>query len=260
MADYCTRIGYSPYYERAKRKKKTDRTVLVITDFTKSSTNAVLSAASLFEKLNLKFILLNVFENPAEKSHLLISVEDILVKDSEAGLKKQAAELASTLKGKEVSFTTYSAAGRLKKVVKAIQETENIDLIVVGIPSDKHPFKDLNKIPLLFMGQSKLPVLMVPEKCPDKPAKNAFIINLGAPLSRKAVDKEFEHIVNHDHIAKHIIYFNEKQPNHALHEMLLESESDLMILIPAPGDRLDKALLEYQITTLAPTLASLLKY
>ncbi len=81
-----------------KKKKLVERSILGITDFTKSSTNAVLFAANLLKNTAIKLKLLNVYETPTEKATLLISVDDILTQDSESGLKKQTTEITSGLK------------------------------------------------------------------------------------------------------------------------------------------------------------------
>lgn len=245
-----------------KENKKADKTILAITDFSKSSTHAILSAARLFENANLKYKLLNVFENPGEKAALLISIEDILAKDSEMGLKKQAAEIAPALNSPESNISTYSIAGKLRKAVSDIVRSESVDLIVTGIPADKYPCKTPDNKPILFMGQSRVPVLMVPEKCSDETVKSVLILNLYAQLPEKVIAKGFESIVNHDHIAKNVIYINEKKISTALsaslHDALSKSEANLIIIIPAPGDKIDRALLDFHIQELCPTVAALL--
>lgn len=245
-----------------KRKKKIDKTILAITDFTKSSTNAMLFAAHIFKDVNLKFKLLNVFENPAERATLLISVEDILTKDSETGLKKQSAEIASVLNSPKLNISCYSKPGRLKPVIDTILQTEPIDLIVSGIPADKYNGKNLNNVPLLFMGRNKLPLLMVPEKISDSPVKNILIINLDAQQLKTAFVNKFESFVNHDHISKHVIYINEKKIDHALaasvNDLLIQREADLIIVIPAPGDKIDRAIQGYSAQELYPAIDSLL--
>ncbi len=245
-----------------KREKKVNRTILAITDFTKSSTNAVLFAANLFKYTNLKIILLNVFETPNEKEPLLISVEDILTKDSESGLKKQSSDIALKLKEQGVSISTFSISGKLKKALTQVMETESIDLILSGISTDIYPSKYFSNTPILFIGQSKYPVLLVPEKASDKELKSLITVNFDASKHEIPRDREFEHMVNHDHIVKHVLSVNEKKIDKkiisSLQTMLSKEKAELVILIPAPGDKIDKALLDYRLQELCPTIASLL--
>lgn len=245
-----------------KTEKKADRNILAITDFTKSSTHAILFAANLFKNSILKFKLVNVFDNPNDKASLLISIEDILTKDSEAGLNKQSAEITSALETMKFHISTYSTTGRLKKAIGTIAQADDVDLIVAGAPSDKYPCKNLNNIPLLFMGQSRYPILIVPENCFHNVIKNILILNLGGTLAKYKFEKGFEHIVNHDHISKREIHINEKKMDKAtttsIQSILNQKKTDLIIIIPAPGDKIDRSLLDYQIHDLCPSIAALL--
>lgn len=245
-----------------KDKKKATRNILVITDFTKSSSNAILFAAHLFKNADLSFNLLNVYDNPGVKATLLISVEDILAKDSEAGLQRQSAEVASALKKLKPVISTHSVTGKLKKAISIIAQSEQIDLIVAGIPSNKYPCKNLKDRPLLFMGQSRVPVLLVPENCSDKPIKNILILNLDGHHHKTSADKGFECIINHDHISKFTISLNEKKiDSDALslfYGTLKENNANLIIIIPAVGDNMDRLLLDYQIQELCPAVSTLL--
>ncbi len=242
-----------------KDKKNVDRTILAITDFTRSSTNTVLFAANLFKKSNLKFLFLHSYESPKD---FLIFVEDILAKKSEAGLKKQSSEIATILKQTNLDISTHSITDELKKAVSTIAQSEDIDLIVAGIPADKYPCRTLNNIPMLFMGKAKHPILLVPEGSSEKPVKRVLTINLDTRLLKNTFGKKFEDMVNHDHVAKHIIFINENIQHTALsasiHKMLSHGETDLIILIPASGDRIDRALQGYKVQELYPAVVKLL--
>lgn len=245
-----------------KGKKKADKTILVITDFTKSSTNAILFAANLFKNSNLRINLLNTYENPNEKANILISVEDILSKDSEAGLQKQSAEVALALGKLKPAIATYSSMGKFKKIISTITRSEDIDLIVLGIHSNEHICKKLNTAPLLFIGQGKVPVLMVPENHIHTSVKNVLVLNLGVHQDKNTPDKRFEHIVNHDHIFKEVINLHEKQVNSgtlsAFYSALQKHNTDLIIIAPVAGDKIDKILLGYQFKELLPAFAAIM--
>jgi hypothetical protein len=247
-----------------KEKRKVNRTILAITDFSKSSTTAILFAARLFKNSKRKIIFLNVFENPNDKSPLLISVEDILIKDSEAGLKKQSTEVETALKTLKFSSTRHSMAGKLRKAIRTITQFENVDLIVAGIPANRYPCKNLNNAPLLFMGQSKYPILIVPEKCSHKPVKSILVVNLAGHPTKNSVEKGFEYIINPDHISKHLLSLNEKKIDNgivsSLHKTIKEKDVNLIIIIPAAGDKIDRALRDYQVQELCHFIASLLSY
>jgi hypothetical protein len=245
-----------------KHKNGVDQTILAITDFSKSSSNAILFAANLLQYCNLKFIFLNVFDIPSDKDSLLISIEDILTTESETDLKKQSAEIALAFKNREINISTYSLTGKLKKGIAKIIESEDIDLIVAGIPANKYPSNYLNDCPILFRGQSKYPVLLVPENCVDKPLRRVLTLNFDSAKQQNMLNKDLEHIINHDHITKYTISINEKKIDHkvisSLHTLLKKEKVELIIFISAPGDRIDKAMLDYQLYELYPYLMSLL--
>lgn len=246
-------------------QKKIDKTILAITDFSKSSTNAILFVARLFKNCNLKFALLNIFKNPGERTSFLISIDDIVSKDSEISLKKQAEEIAVDLKDLKPEIVPYSLSAKLKKNIENISQSESIDLIVTGIPANQYPSEYLNNIPLLFIGQSKFPVLMVPENCAPTPIKSILVLNLDARLSKNRANKGFEYFANSHKIGKNIIYLNEKKMDNtakvtSLFTSIRDNDVNLLMIIPSAGDKIDKALLDYQMQELCPMVASLLNF
>ena len=251
-----------------KENQKTERTILAITDFTKSSTNAILFAAHLFKNSNLKFEILHAFGNPIERESLLIYIEDILAKKSETGLKNQSYEIAAALPGRTSSgknakfnIATHSVNDISKKAISNTLQLAQVDLIVVGIPSYKKPGKKLNNLPLLLMGQSKYPVLLVPEESSAKQIKNALILNFGSFIN-DTLGSRFETIVNHDHLSKHIIQLGDTGQHTpvsgTINNVLIQEKTDLIILNAAAGDKLDRALLDYNIQELPPIIISML--
>ena len=260
----CFFVEYYLHVVKLQQENKANRTILAITDFSPSSTNAILFAAYLFQYSAFNILLLNVFETPSDKDSLLISVDDILIKESDTRLKKQSAEIASILKDQKLNISTYSFPGKLKKGIAKVMETEDIDMIVSGIPSDKYPSKYLDSCPMLFMGQSKYPVLLVPEHCVDKPLRKVLTLNFDSVKEPNILNKDLEHIVNHDHITKYTLSINENKIDSkaiaSLRTMLKKEEVELIIFIPAPGDRIDRALIDYQVQELSPAVSSILSY
>jgi hypothetical protein len=245
-----------------KRDKNVNRNVLAITDFSKSSTNAILYASNLFNYSNLKIILLNAYETPDEKAALLISIEDILSKDSETGLKKQSTDISTITNDRNLEISTYSIGAKLKYAIGKIIQSENIDLITAGIPKSKYPSTFLNKNPILFMGQNRYPVLLVPEECSNKPIKNILILNLGSHQVNDYSKNGLEHILNHNHLAKFVINLNDIKNDNTetafLNKTLTKQKTDLILIVPSTGDRIDRALLNCQVKELNTLLVSLL--
>lgn|GEM_PF-4665676 len=247
-----------------KIEKELPKTILSVTDFSKRSTNAIAFAANLFVNKKLKILLLNIFQNPDEAKTMLILVDDILGKESEKGLKKQSVEITSLLKGQNLDISVYSMSGTLKRAVNTITQTEDIDLIVAGIPAGKYSCKNFENLPILFMGQSRYPVLLVPEKCSDSPVKDIFVLNLDSSRGKFDVKKSFKHLINHNHLTERSISINEKKTDKAVIESfhnifaIQKQKTDIIIIIPSPGDSIDRAMLGLQIDKLCPIITSLL--
>jgi nucleotide-binding universal stress UspA family protein len=126
-----------------KIEKEEAKTILAVTDFSKTSTNAIMSAASLLKDKNLKLLLLHVFKKPDEAKTMLILVDDILGNESERGLKKQSVEITDLLKGRNLDISVYSVSGKVEKAINTIIQTQDIDLLVIGMSAGKYSFKNL---------------------------------------------------------------------------------------------------------------------
>ena len=241
---------------------KAERTILVITDFSECSTNAILFVAHLFQHTKLKISLLNTFGNPSERESFLLYIEDILAKKSGKGLKKQTTEIDSIFKERKLNISTHSLPDSLKKGIAKIIEAEDIDMIVVGLPAGKYPSEYLNTCPVLFRGQSKYPVLLVPEKCINKPLRNVVTLNFYSAQQQNILNKDLEHLVNYDDTTNHVINVNDGKTNNTtlktLENTITSTKKDLIILNSAPGDQIDKALLEYRIQDLSSLVISML--
>jgi hypothetical protein len=243
--------------------KEKNTTILAITDLSEKATNAIVHAVNLFKEAHIKLILLNVLENRKENTSLLISVEDVIHKGSDIALEKQSAEITSIFKKKKLDISTCSLLGRrLNIAIGNNIHYEDIDLIVTGISPAKNTFKEVANIPLLFIGQSRFPVLLVSENCSHKAVKNILTINLSSYPYKNTFSKTFEHIIKDKSISKHTIHIYGKKINNVmsaiLHTMLTKHKINLIVIISSPGDKIDRALLGYNFHDLYPAITSLL--
>jgi len=247
-----------------KAEKKVTKTILAVTNFSKSSTNAIVFASNLFANRKLKLLLLNIFENPDETKNMLILINDILGKESEKGLKKQSVEIKALLKDRNLDISVYSMTGKLEKVINTINQTQNIDLMVAGMCSGKYSNKGPENLPMLFMGLSKYPVLLLPENYSDGPVKNILVLNLESDRERFNVKRYFEYIINQDYLTGRIININEKKIDNemvaSLQRMLAmrKEKTDIIIVTPPSGNSIDRAVLELKVDKLSLITSSLL--
>ena len=112
------------------------------------------------------------------------------------------------------------------------------------------------------MGQNRYPVLLVPEECSNKPIKNILILNLGSHQVNDYSKNGLEHILNHNHLAKFVINLNDIKNDNTetafLNKTLTKQKTDLILIVPSTGDRIDRALLNCQVKELNTLLVSLL--
>jgi len=165
--------------------------ILVPTDFSETSIVAMRSAAYFAHKFNSKLILLHVFETPEFHA----SIEDLemaLDKVVKARVEERLQQLISEydeLNGIEV--VPVVEAGRIHKVINAVTEAENCDLIVMGT----HGATGLSQPERFILGSnayrvvnvSKVPVLTLRRKTPINEIKN---IVLPIDLSKETLQKE----------------------------------------------------------------------
>jgi len=108
--------------------------VLIPTDFSESSFNAVKYAFELLNGLkDIEYILLNAYDIPhGGSATMLVSITDILKRDSEIGLRKVLSKL--NLKGDEIdhNIRTISLHGSLATVIEQLLKKEDFDLLVMG--------------------------------------------------------------------------------------------------------------------------------
>ncbi len=151
------------------------RKVLIPTDFSTNALNAVKYAFDLFKgQDDIEYILLNAYDVPhGGSATMLVSITDILKRDSEVGLKKVLSKLE--LEGDETdhNIRTISLHGPLASVIEQLLKTEDFNLLVMGALG-------AGGIEQVLLGSStsevvkkiKKPILIVPHKAryvvPDK--------------------------------------------------------------------------------------------
>lgn len=141
------------------------RRVLIPTDFSENAMNAVRYAFELFRHdPDTEYVLLNAYDIPRSGSTtMLVSITDILKKDSEEGLKKSIKEIEEI--GHAGSLRTISKHGQLFEVIKELIKKEEYNVIIMGTLGAG----GLKKVLLgsnasEIVKKVKIPVLIVPEK------------------------------------------------------------------------------------------------
>jgi nucleotide-binding universal stress UspA family protein len=138
--------------------------ILLPTDFSDNARNAMEYALNMFGANDMEYIIVNIYAEPYSNTELLVSVDEILEKDSEKGLEEDHAYLKSLFPKESFQIQLWSKYGGLPFEINRICEEEKIDYIVMGT-------KGASGLKKVLIGSNtadviktvKTPVLSIPE-------------------------------------------------------------------------------------------------
>jgi hypothetical protein len=144
--------------------------ILIPTNFSGHGVTAAEYAIELFKDTAGEFILENVYQGPKGNTGTLISINDIISRDVNEGLKKEWEFLKS--KYKNVSIDFQFEEGNPISTIKTAVKRNHFDLLVMG--HNAH-FKRFHKA---FIEQPEYwPVMLVPQEPFLEKAKDAIIVS-----------------------------------------------------------------------------------
>jgi nucleotide-binding universal stress UspA family protein len=139
------------------------KSILVPTDFSDNARNAFDYAVKLFGIDGVRYTLLNSFETPnAGSSGMLVSIDEMLEKESIADLEKELEYLNNKYKG--ITIDTESRHGSVDDVVAHWSNQNDVDAVVMGTTGAsglKKTFLGSNAQKVI--ADSEYPVFSVPE-------------------------------------------------------------------------------------------------
>ncbi|QNL22462.1 universal stress protein [Hyphobacterium sp. CCMP332] len=106
--------------------------VLVPTDFSKNAYHALKYAISMINGKSIHVILLNTYQLLPSTSEMFISIDDILQKNSEKGLKNEIETVQKEFPKKNFTYDLISLSGSLKFGIKQVIKDQNVDLVMMG--------------------------------------------------------------------------------------------------------------------------------
>lgn len=144
--------------------------ILIPTDFSRNAWNALKYASAFYKDEDCHFLLLNAYEVPRTSADMLISLNDIMRRDSEKGLAGWLLKAKKELKNPKHVYSVYSQLGNAASLVSQIIKKEHISMVVMGT-------KGASGIAEVMMGsvaskviqKASCPVLAIPEKTHFKP-------------------------------------------------------------------------------------------
>jgi nucleotide-binding universal stress UspA family protein len=141
------------------------KSILALTDFTKSSVNAVNYAADLAYSVNANLVLLHAIPFPIAISE--ISVPGDFIDDMMDASAREMEELAKTLRSRtrsKINITTEIKIGTVEQEIENISSRERPLAVVIGIRSGKSFERALmGSTTFHVMNHQGFPTLVIPE-------------------------------------------------------------------------------------------------
>jgi len=155
------------------------KNILIPTDFSPNSWNAVVYAMQFLKDENCKFYFLHTYTPSFYRLDYMIggpefsAIPDYEVDVSVEGLEKTVQDVKKQFPNKKHSYKTVSAFNTLTDEINAFSKRKNIDMVVMGT-------QGATGAEQLFLGSStvfvirkaKVPVLAVPKNCRFTGVKN----------------------------------------------------------------------------------------
>jgi nucleotide-binding universal stress UspA family protein len=162
------------------------RKVLIPTDFSANAENAVKYSFDMLKNTDekIEFVLLNSYTIPHSKNTMIMSITEILKRDSEEGMKRCLKKLKQDFPND--SIRSISMQGPLCTVIEILMKNEKFDLVVMGTLGAG----GLKKVLLgsntsEVVAKIKLPILIVPHEAIYCPPDNILFTTDFRPTRRE---------------------------------------------------------------------------
>lgn len=106
--------------------------ILVPTDFSEYALNALFVAFRLAKRFGAELLLVNAYNVPHSGASIMVSLDDIIRKDSEDGMAALVNRIKEIEEFKDVTFNTEIQHGALADVLLDVIKKENIDMVIMG--------------------------------------------------------------------------------------------------------------------------------
>lgn len=146
--------------------------ILIPTDFSEASGNAVEYAAALASDFQAKIILLNVvvpsvvIEDISAAAYLITEAEL-----SENNKKLMKSEIVRLSEKYHILVEGYIRKGLPTEIIEKFTMTKNVDLIVMGMKGRGKSNSKFGSTTTMLIRKSKVPVLVIPRRINFKPLK-----------------------------------------------------------------------------------------
>ncbi|MBD0776372.1 universal stress protein [Maribacter sp. ANRC-HE7] len=234
--------------------------ILVATNFSKLSENAILYAASVAKKLHTKLILYNAFKLPIHASNARLSATFVegLIEKNRNRLHESAQDLYQKFGIEVIVETSFSS---LDQEVDHLMKVHDCRFLVIGMSPKSMEQNLLGNPATTLISMKRFPVLAIPihakftefkkillacDLLEDIPVKTLaklrqLAVQLKSEVTVFYVEKELNQLrtVTHDSIDKELedvtYFYKNVQSNtviDALEEEIKKSQPDLLVMMP----------------------------
>lgn len=165
------------------------RTLLIPTDFSQNSLNAAVYGISLAGKDLKRLILVNAFMTPQAGVSVMVSLDEVLAKESVKELEKFEAKLRAVADLEGVQVERKSLHGDIPFIIDSMEEAEGADLIVMGTQGAsglKEALMGSNTSDVIK--KAEMPVLAVPQDCEYASPSRILLADDGKGVNNGVLD------------------------------------------------------------------------
>jgi nucleotide-binding universal stress UspA family protein len=185
--------------------------ILIPTDFSENAKQAADFAIRLFGTKDAEFRLINVYSEPHSSADMLVSIVDLLEKESIKELDKEVNRICEGDTNKALAVSSSSEYGELSQVIKKLVRTDSYDFVVMGT-------KGASGIKRVLLGsntshviqQRICPVIAVPEDLEPDGLEKVVIAFDALAYSEKQFEP-LEKLVNDYEAEFHLVHVAEKE-------------------------------------------------
>lgn len=165
--------------------------ILVPTDFSPIAYNAISYALRIYGNKSIHLVLLNAYHLSGNGAETFISIDDILLTNSENGLKNEVKKLKTEFPDIQFSVDLVSYFGSIKNGVKDCISKHDIDLVVMGSSAGsglKKMILGSNSADLI--SEIKKPILIIPYKYSNHNIQNILLaLDIKNPPEEELLDR-----------------------------------------------------------------------
>ncbi|WP_080059139.1 universal stress protein [Spirosoma aerolatum] len=155
--------------------------ILLPTDFSAASKNAIQHALRYFSKTPVEFVLLNACGNTLGVSPDGLALYADLTKQVEANLQKLAEELTSANRDTNCQFRTVAMAVEPDLAISMMLQAEHVDWVVVGATGSEKTIR-FGSVATALVRANRCHVLVIPATSQPGPLLNVVLATDYQPL------------------------------------------------------------------------------